>query len=69
MTTAARTSLGTVCFFLALYGVIFAGLAVTHRRTVQEADFWQAAGCDELCIQHGDGDTPRISTMDFSGLF
>jgi len=72
--TARLTSTATgltvaVCFFLALYGVIFASAVVTQKRTVQEADFWQAAGCDELCLQHGDGATPRISTMDFSDLF
>ena len=50
MTTAARTSLATVCFFLALYGVIFASAIVTHKRTVPEADFWLAAGCDEVCL-------------------
>jgi len=68
MTTTARSSL-VVCFFLSLYGVIFASAVVTQKRTVQEADFWQAAGCDELCLQHGDGATPRISTLDFSDLF
>ena len=67
MTTAARISLAlAVCFVLALSGVIFAR---THGRTAQEIDFWMAAGCDELCLQHGDGVTPRISTMDFSDLF
>ena len=49
MTKAVRGSL-VVCFFLALYGVIFAGTVVTHGRTVQEIDFWMAAGCDELCL-------------------
>ena len=50
MTTAARISLAlAVCFFLA-YGVIFASTVVTHGRTVQEIDFWMAAGCDELCL-------------------
>ena len=70
MTIAARISLAlAVCFFLALSAVIFAGAGVTHKRTVQEADFWMAAGCDELCLQHGGNDTPRISTLDFSDLF
>jgi len=65
MTTAARIPL-VVCFFLALYGVIFASLAVTNKHTVQEADFWKAAGCDEQCLYA----TPRVSpTMDFSDLF
>jgi len=51
MTTAARISLAlAVCFFLALSGVIFASTVVTHGRTVQEIDFWMAAGCDELCL-------------------
>jgi hypothetical protein len=72
MTTAARISLA-VCFFLALYGVIFASAVVTHKRTVQEADFWLAAGCDEVCLHRKSMDeadaTPRISTMDFSNLF
>jgi len=72
MTTAAHISL-TVCFFLALYGVIFASAVVTHKRTVQEADFWRAAGCDEVCLHRKSMDeadaTPRISTMDFSNLF
>jgi hypothetical protein len=65
MTTAARFLVAlTVCSFLALYGVI------AHKRTVPaEANYWLAAGCDELCLQHGDGATPRISTMDFSELF
>jgi hypothetical protein len=62
MTEAARISL-VVCFFLALYGVIFASMAVTNKRTVQEADFWKAAGCDELCLQTA----PR--GLDFSDLF
>ena len=49
MTTAARISLTiAACFFLALSAVIFAGAGVTHKRTVQEADFWLAAGCDEV---------------------
>ena len=51
MSTAARISLAlTVCSFLALCGVIFASTVVTHGRTVQELDFWLAAGCDELCL-------------------
>ena len=66
MTTAARISLAlAVCFFLALSGVIFAS---THKRTVQEADFWLAAGCDELCLQQKANPTPRVS-VDFSDLF
>jgi hypothetical protein len=73
MTTAARISLAlTVCFFLALFGVIFVSPVVTHERTVQEADFWLAAGCDELCLYRKSLDeanaTPR-GTMDFSNLF
>ena len=53
MTTAARISLAlAVCFFLALYGVIFASPVLTHARTVQEADFWLSAGCAELCLYH-----------------
>jgi hypothetical protein len=64
MTTAARISLAlAVCFVLALYGVMFASPVVTHGRTVQEADFWLAAGCDELCLHHKSLDeanaTPR----------
>jgi hypothetical protein len=51
MTTTARISLAlAVCFFLALSGVIAASTVVTHGRTVQEIDFWTAAGCDELCL-------------------
>jgi len=66
MTTAARISLAlAICFFLALSGVIFAS---THKRTVQEADFWLAAGCDELCLQQKANATPRVS-VDFSDLF
>jgi len=66
MTTAARISLAlAVCFFIALSAVIFAGAGVTHKRTVQEADFWLAAGCDELCLHHEANATPRVSTMDF----
>ena len=62
MTKAVRSSL-VVCFFLALYGVIFASTVVTNKRTVQEADFWKAAGCDELCLRTN----PR--GVDFSDLF
>jgi len=62
MTKAVRSSL-VVCFFIALYGVIFASTVVTNKRTVQEADFWKAAGCDELCLQTA----PR--GLDFSDLF
>ena len=70
MTTAARFSLAlAICFFLAVCGVIYAGPAVMHKRTVQEADFWMAAGCDELCLHHGGNATPPISTLDFSDLF
>ena len=50
MTKAARTLL-VVSFFLALYGVIVASAVATNKRSVQEADFWKAAGCDELCLQ------------------
>jgi hypothetical protein len=55
---------------LALSGVIFASAFVTHKRTVQEADFWMAAGCDELCLHQKSVDeaTPR-GTIDFSDLF
>jgi hypothetical protein len=70
MTNAARISLAlAICFFLAVCGVIYAGPAVMHKRTVQEANFWTAAGCDELCLHHGDNATPRVSTMNFSDLF
>jgi hypothetical protein len=62
MTKVVRSAL-VVCFFLALYGVIFASTVVTNKRTVQEADFWKAAGCDELCLQTA----PR--GLDFSDLF
>jgi hypothetical protein len=70
MSTAARISLAlAVCFFLALSGVIFAS---THKRTVQvqEADFWLAAGCDEVCLHRKSMDeaTPRVG-VDFSELF
>ena len=73
MTTAARISLAlAVCFFLALCGVIFASPVVTHKRTVQEADFWLAAGCDEVCLHQKSLEeanaTPRVS-VDFSDLF
>jgi hypothetical protein len=62
MTTAARISLAlAVCFFLALYGVIFASPAVTQGRTVQEADFWMAAGCDELCLHNKANPRPEIT--------
>jgi hypothetical protein len=67
MTKLAYISL-VVCSFHALYGVIIASAIGTNKRPV-EADYWKAAGCDELCLQHGDGATPRISTMDFSDLF
>jgi len=72
MTTAARISLAlAVCFFLAPSGVIFAS---THKRTVQEADFWLAAGCDEVCLHQKSleeaNPAPRVSaTIDFSNLF
>ena len=71
MTTAARNSLAlAVCFFLAVCGVIFASGVVTHKRTVQEVDFWMAAGCDEVCLHHEADATPRVSaTMDISNLF
>jgi hypothetical protein len=60
MTTAARISLAlAVCFFLA-YGVIFASGVVTHKRTVQEIDFWMAAGCDEVCLHHKAEGTPFV---------
>jgi len=53
MTTAARISLAlAVCSFLALCGVILASTVGTHGRTVQEADFWLAAGCDEVCLHN-----------------
>jgi hypothetical protein len=70
VTTAARISLAlAVCFFLA-YGVIFASAVVNHRRTVQEADFWAAAGCDEVCLHQKADATPRVSaTKDISDLF
>ena len=69
MTTTARilVALG-VCSFLALFGVIFTSPGVTHKRTVQEADFWLAAGCDELCLHHETNATPRV-TIDTSDLF
>ena len=62
MTKAVRGSL-VVCFFLALYGVIFASTVVTNKPRVQEADWWKAAGCDEVCLQTA----PR--GLDFSDLF
>ena len=70
MTTAARIWLALgVCFFLA-YGVIVASAVVTHKRMVQEADFWQAAGCDEVCLQQKADATPRVNvTKDISDLF
>ena len=71
MTNAARISLALAsCFFLALFAVIFAGAGVTPKRTVQEADFWLAAGCDEACLHRKSLDeaTPR-ATVDFSDLF
>ena len=62
MTTAARISLAlAVCFFLALSGVIFASTVVTHGRTVQEIDFWKAAGCDELCLHQEANPRPEIT--------
>jgi hypothetical protein len=69
--TTARISLAlAVCFFLVVCGVIFASGVVTHKRTVQEVDFWMAAGCDEVCLHHEADATPRVSaTMDFSNLF
>ena len=71
MTATARISLAlAVCFFFALSAVIFVTPAVTHKRTVQEADFWLAAGCDEVCLNHEANATPRASaTIDFSDLF
>jgi len=74
MTTAARTSLVAVCFFLALCGVIFASVVVTQKRTPQEADFWLAAGCDEVCLHRKSleeaNPTPRASgAMDMLDLF
>lgn len=51
-----------VCSFLALYGVIIASAVGTNKRPV-EADYWKAAGCDELCLQTA----PR--GLDFSDLF
>jgi hypothetical protein len=71
MTTAARISLAlAVCFVLALYGVMFASPVVTHERTVQEADFWLAAGCDEVCLHQKDDAPPRVgATKDISELF
>ena len=60
MTTAARISLA-VCFFLALYGGIFASAVETHGPTVQEIDFWMAAGCDEPCLHHEANPRPEIT--------
>ena len=62
MTKVVRSAL-VLCFFLALYGVIFASTFVTNKRRVQEADFWKAAGCDELCLQ------TNPQGVDFSDLF
>jgi hypothetical protein len=69
MTTTARISLA-LAVVLALCGVIFASPLVTHKRTVQEADFWLAAGCDEVCLHRKSVDeaTPP-ATIDFSDLF
>jgi hypothetical protein len=62
MTTAGRIWLAlAVCFFLALYGVIFGSTVVTHGRTVQESDYWMAAGCDELCLYHKANPRPEIT--------
>jgi hypothetical protein len=62
MTTAARISLALAVCLFALYGVIFASPVVTQR-TVQEADFWLASGCDEVCLYQKSVDeadaTPR----------
>jgi hypothetical protein len=73
MTKAARISLALALCFFALSGVIFASAVVAHKRTVQEADFWLAAGCDEVCLHRKSMDeanaTPRVSaTMDISDL-
>ena len=62
MTAATRISLAlAVCFFLGLGGAILASTVVTHKRTVQEADYWLAAGCDELCLHHEAEATARVS--------
>ena len=72
MTKAARISLALAVCFFALSGAVFASGVVTHKRTVQEADFWLAAGCDELCLHQKSMDeanaTPRVG-VDFSDLF
>jgi len=68
MTIAKRMSLAlAACFFLALSG-FFASAVVTHKRTAPEADYWLAAGCDEVCLHQKDVATPRV-TIDFSDLF
>jgi len=72
--TTARISLALAVCFLALFGVIFASPVVTHERTAQEADFWLAAGCDEVCLHRKSLEeanaTPRLNaTMDISDLF
>jgi len=69
MTTTKRISLAlAACFFLALSG-FFASAVVTHKRTVPEADYWLAAGCDEVCLHRKSLDeAPRVS-VDFSNLF
>jgi hypothetical protein len=74
MSKAARISLALAVCFFALSGAIFASGVVTHKRTVQEADFWLAAGCDEVCLHRKSleeaNPTPQVSTtMDFSDLF
>jgi len=74
MTTAARISLALAVCFFALSGVIFASGIVTHKRTVQEADFWAAAGCDEVCLHRksmdeADAIPPASATKDISDLF
>jgi len=64
MTKTARSSL-VVCFFLILYGLIYvyASAVATNKRAVPEADYWKAAGCDELCLQ------TAPQGVDFSDLF
>ena len=73
MTTAARILLAlAVCFVLALSAAIFAGAGVTHKRTVQEADFWLAAGCDEVCLHRKsleEANAVSRAPVDFSNLF
>ena len=74
MTKAARISLALAVCFFALSGAVFASGVVTHKRAVQEADFWLAAGCDEVCLHRKSleeaNPTPRVSTtMDISDLF